>query len=130
MGACRQLRGAQVAIVEQDGFLAGYLHAALEREGATVIETRGTVEHIVASLRKTEPPPVVAAIDIELSGSPELTAVLVQLDVPFVLVARDKFGQPARSAFGRRFWRWPFGAFQVLEALDDLLAERRALLRP
>jgi hypothetical protein len=117
----RRLDGRPVALVEQDEFLASYLQAALEHHGAVVTNVRGTLEDMTALLRGATPRPMVAAVDAMLSEKREIIDLLAQLGTPYLLVA-EKPASP-RETWDRnvQVWRWPFGAFQVVAALGELL---------
>jgi hypothetical protein len=117
-----RLRGSPVALVEQDGFLATYLQKALERHGAIVTSIGGEVAEMIALLLHARPRPVVAALDARLSADPAINAALRRLDLPFLLVAQHRSPPADAERPSAPLWQWPFGAFQVVEALNELIA--------
>jgi hypothetical protein len=114
----RELRGCSVALVELDGFVARYLQAVLEQQGAIVTNAKGSVEDIIAVVLAARPPPSVAVVDARLWGNCQITELFGRSGTPFLLVAHGSTALPCPEV---PLWQWPFGAFQIVEALSELL---------
>jgi hypothetical protein len=126
----QRLCGFPIVLIEQDNFLAGYLRATLQRHGAIVTSARGTVEEIISVLREARPRPVVAAVDFALVECGELATVLAQIRMPYLVVAQCPPPPLSDNPEMIPLWRWPFGAFQIVDALADLVEARQECCSP
>ena len=121
------MRGAAVLLVEQDSFLAEYIKVTLHAAGASIVGPFRSAKDVQAYSRGRNVPADVAAIDVDIPGGAAAAArSLSRLNIPFVLVGASDPLWSAPMLRGRPFLPSPFAAFQLVDALGQVLLASRA----
>ncbi|MBO9622089.1 MAG: hypothetical protein J7500_05190 [Sphingomonas sp.] len=119
------LHGIPILLVERDGFCAAYVAQGLEHAGARLIGPYGTGEEALACLADPRRFPQAAVLDGSDADAVQLCVALAGRDIPFVVINQPHDLELAPACQGRPVFSKPFGAFQVVEAVELLAARAR-----
>jgi hypothetical protein len=114
-----------VLLADQQSFCASYLAQALTAAGFRVLGPFGSREELdaqLASLRET-PAAAIVALDWLQGSHDTFVAQLAPLGIPSLLIENH----PWRDFAGvQASFTWPYGAFQVMEAVQELMLQTMA----
>lgn len=116
------LHGIPILLMEQDRFCAAYVAQGLEDAGARLIGPCGTGEEALACLADPRRFPSAAVLDGSEADAVRVADALSGRDIPFVVINQPHDTEPAPVCRGRPVFSKPFGAFQVVEAIELLAA--------
>ena len=127
MNAPVSLRKGNILILSQpDSFSAAYIRRSLDAFGVPVIARSAAPEDALTGMDPAEWLTVSACIAVDLGQSLFETLAAQQRDIPFVFVGQD----PGASFGGPYSWLSPpFAAFQVIEALGEMMAATSAAMQ-
>jgi hypothetical protein len=113
--------GALILLAEQQSFCAEYIAQVVEDAGAKVVGPFADEEAITRWLEQSPERPAAAVLSAQLQEAQLrfLSAKLELLSVPYVVISESSTA--TRSLMDVAF-RWPFGGFQVAEALKALIS--------
>ena len=117
-------KGSVLLLAEPHSFSASYIRRSLDAFGVPVIAPSGPPSEALASLEPAEWLAVSACIAVDLGQSLFETLAAQHQQIPFVFVGQD----PGSWFSGSYSWLSPpFAAFQVIEALGELVAASAAM---
>ena len=118
----RSLEGVLVLLAEPDSFCASYLSDVVKQAGAQVLAPFINEDLMCASCQDLHDQPAVAVISSSLSekGRGLMLEQMASRNIPVLVVADCCGRQPSPDAA----FHWPFGGFQVAEALSGLIAAK------
>lgn len=117
-------KGNILLLAEPHSFSAAYIRRSLDAFGVPVIVPSGPPGETLASLDPAEWISVSACIAVDLSQALFETLAAQRRDIPFVFVGQD----PGGWFSGPYSWLCPpFAAYQVVEALGEMVAASAAM---
>lgn len=120
MNAPFSLRQGNVLLLAQpDSFSGSYIRRSLEMFGVPVLAPQGPPESALAGLDPAEWLSISACIAVDMGRAMFDSLSAQQREIPFVFVGQD----PGDWFAGPYSWLCPpFAAFQVVEALGEMVA--------
>jgi hypothetical protein len=119
------LRGVPVLLVERDSFCASYVGSGLEAAGAQVLGPYASADEALASIARASPAPAVAVLGIGDGGLDGVADALTGQRIPYLLMNRSQDAEPEPCCEGHLCFCKPFGAFQIVEAVEHMAAQPR-----
>lgn len=122
VGGGKRLTGKRILIVEDDWFIAGYVSETLEAAGAAPVGPVATAGAALELLER-EPAPDAATLDFTLldGDSVPVARRLAAMEVPFLLLSATTGASLPDDLAARPRLAKPFGGFQVVDALADMI---------
>jgi hypothetical protein len=116
------LDGLKVMLAEQSSFCSGYMAGVLEQAGAQVLGPFPTSGDVLAWKHTIVAPLDVAVVAVDRFARSHLAIVesLEKRSIPYMLIQ----DQPTPKPEPGTVLTWPFGGFQVVEAVSEMLARR------
>jgi CheY-like chemotaxis protein len=118
------LRGRTILLADDERFRADYVGHAVAGAGATLLGPLCTVQDGQAALERAATTPHAAIVSLRLGDGSALDLVeaLAERGVPFLMIGRAG-AAPSPLLRGRPHLTQPFAAYQIVDAICDLLAE-------